>query len=69
MLNQQLTQELDTAKMREQRSSPAYSNIQEVKHQNSLINFTNQMTKERFFIECYEHCSFALWSSVFDYLL
>lgn len=37
MLNQQLTQELDTAKMREQRSSPAYSNIQEVKHQNSLI--------------------------------
>lgn len=29
-LNQQLTQELDTAKMREQRSSPAYSNIQEL---------------------------------------
>lgn len=36
-MNQQLTQELDAAKMREQRSSPAYSNIQEVKHQNSLI--------------------------------
>eukprot|EP00105_Crassostrea_gigas_P023634 XP_011443547.1 PREDICTED: uncharacterized protein LOC105339627 isoform X3 [Crassostrea gigas] len=30
MLNQQLTQELDAAKMREQRSSPAYSNIQEL---------------------------------------
>lgn len=30
ILNQQLTQELDAAKMREQRSSPAYSNIQEL---------------------------------------
>ena len=29
-LNKQLTEELDTAKMREQRSSPAYSNVQEV---------------------------------------
>ncbi|XP_022292459.2 uncharacterized protein LOC111103465 isoform X4 [Crassostrea virginica] len=29
-LNKQLTEELDTAKMKEQRSTPAYSNVQEV---------------------------------------
>lgn len=44
-LNQQLTQELDAAKMREQRSSPAYSNVQEVKQQN-FYHLTNKMTKE-----------------------
>ncbi|XP_062567989.1 uncharacterized protein LOC134230238 isoform X3 [Saccostrea cucullata] len=32
-LNQQLTEELDTVKMREQRSSPAFSNIQELERQ------------------------------------
>lgn len=63
MLNQQLTQELDAAKMREQRSSPAYSNIQEVKHQNSLINFTKWLKRAEVlnFIECSEQNQFLIF--------